>query len=124
MESSERDRIFDRASEVGRLISQTAEYAYLKAAHREIEEDEEARGKLHQIDVLRGELAGFMERDEAAPQELLDNLTQLSESVQTSVKFQSLISAEANFNKLMDRVHAAIGKGIKTGEESKIIIPT
>ena len=124
MESSERDRIFERAGEVGRLISQTAEYAYLKAAHREIEDDEEARGKLEQIDVLRGELAGFLERDEEAPQELLDRLTRLSEEVQTSVKFQSLISAEANFNKLMDRVQGAIGKGIRAGEESKIIIPT
>ncbi len=124
MESSERDRIFERAGEVGRLISQTAEYAYLKAAHREIEDDEEARGKLEQIDVLRGELGGFLERDEEAPQELLDKLTRLSEEVQTSAKFQSLISAEANFNKLMDRVQGAIGKGIRAGEESKIIIPT
>ena len=124
MESSDRDRIFERAGEVGRLISQTAEYAYLKAAHREIEEDEEARGKLAQIDELRGELAGFLERDEEAPQELLDKLTRLSEDVQSSVKFQSLISAEANFNKLMDRVQGAIGSGIKAGEQSKIIIPS
>lgn len=124
MEASERDRIFERADEVGRLISQTAEYAYLKAAHREIEEDEEARGKLQQIDELRGQLAGYLERDEEAPQELLDNLTRLSEEVQASVEFQSLISAEANFNKLMDRVQAAIGAGIKAGEESRIIIPT
>lgn len=124
MESSDRDTIFERAGEVGRLISQTPEFAYLKAAHREIEEDEEARGKLQKIDELRSELAGFLERDEEAPQELLDKLTQLSEAVQTSVKFQSLISAEANFNKLMDRVHAAIGNGIKAGEQSKIIIPT
>ena len=124
MESSERDRIFERATEVGRLISQTAEYAYLKAAHQEIEEDEEARGRLQKIDELRGELAGFLERDEEAPQELLDNLTRLSEEVQTSVKFQSLISAEANFNKLMDRVQGAIGKGIKDGEQSRIILPT
>lgn len=124
MEASERDTIFERAGEVGRLISQTPEFAYLKAAHREIEEDEEAREKLRKIDELRSELGGYLERDEEAPQELLDNLTKLSEEVQASVKFQSLISAEANFNKLMDRVQGAIGKGIKTGEESRIIIPT
>lgn len=124
MESSDRDRIFERAGEIGRLISQTPEYAYLKAAHREIEEDEEARGKLQRIDEMRGELAGYLERDEEAPQELLDRLTRLSEEVQTSTEFQSLISAEANFNKLMDRVHGAIGKGIRSGEQSKIILPS
>jgi cell fate (sporulation/competence/biofilm development) regulator YlbF (YheA/YmcA/DUF963 family) len=124
MESSDRDRIFERAGEVGRLISQTPEYAYLKTAHREIEEDEEARTKLGRIDELRGQLAGYLERDEEAPQELLDDLTKLSEEVQTSVKFQSLIAAESNFNKLMDRVHGAIGSGIKAGEQSKIIIPS
>lgn len=124
MEASERDTIMERASEVGRLISQTPEFAYLKAAHREIEEDEEARGKLGDIDRLRGEVAGYLERDVEAPQELLDELTRLSEEVQTSVKFQSLIAAESNFNKLMDRVHGAIGSGIKAGEQSKIIIPS
>ena len=124
MEASERDRIFERAGEVGRLVSQTPEYAYLKAAHREIEEDEEARGELQQIDDLRGQLGGFLERGEEAPQELLDSLSGLSEEVQASTKFQSLISAEANFNKLMDRVHGAIGQGIKAGEQSRIILPT
>ena len=35
-----RERIMEKATEVGRMISQTAEYAYLRSAMRDIEGDD------------------------------------------------------------------------------------
>ncbi|MDP2482955.1 MAG: YlbF family regulator [Candidatus Palauibacterales bacterium] len=118
------DRIFERASEVGRLISQTPEYAYLRAAMRDIEGDEEARGRLDAIRGLQEKLIGFLEKEEEPPEDLRHDLGRLSEEMQTSTRYQALISAQANFDKLMDRVNQSIAEGVKAGEQSRIILPS
>lgn len=124
MEASERDRIFERAGDVGRLLSQTPEYAYLRAAMREIDDDDEAKEKLDRIRELQGKLIEYLERDEEPPEELRQELGTRSEEMQASVRYQSLISSQANFDKLMDRVNQAIARGLKEGEASRIIIPS
>lgn len=124
MDVSDRDRIFERAAEVGRLISQTPEYAYLRAAMREIDGDEEARKRLDGIRELQEKLIGFLEREEEPPEDLREDLGKLSEEMQTSVRYQSLISAQANFDKLMEKVNQSIAEGVKSGEKSRIILPS
>ena len=124
MEASERDRIFERAGDVGRLLSQTPEYTYLRAAMREIDDDDEAKEKLDRIRELQGKLIEYLERDEEPPEELRQELGTRSEEMQASVRYQSLISAQANFDKLMDRVNQVIARGLKEGEASRIIIPS
>jgi len=120
----DRERIFERATEVGRLISQTPEYAYLKSAMRDIDGDEDARGDLDRIRDLQGKLIEFLERDEEPPVELREDLGRLSEEMQSSARYQSLISAQANFDKLMEKVNRSIAAGVKAGAQSKIILPS
>ena len=121
---SEREAIFERASEVGRLISQTPEYAYLRSAMREIDGDEEARARLDSIRDIQEKVIGFLEREEEPPEELRADLGRLSEEMQTSTRYQALISAQANFDKLMEKVNLSIAQGVKTGEQSRIILPS
>lgn len=121
---SEREAILERASEVGRLISQTPEYAYLRSAMREIDADEEARARLDSIREIQEKVIGFLERDEEPPEDLRADLGRLSEEMQTSTRYQALISAQANFDKLMDKVNLSIAQGVKTGEQSRIILPS
>lgn len=123
METTSRDRIFERASEVGRLVSQTAEFQYLKAAHAEISTDEEATRRIEDMRKLQTEILGFLEKGEEPPEDLRNSLESLSEEMQTSTRYQALISAQANFDKLMEKVQESIGAGIRTGEESRIVIP-
>ncbi len=114
MEASDRDRIFERAGDVGRLLSQAPEYGYLRAAMRDIDGDEEAKGQLDRIRELQEKLIGFLERD----------LGTRSEEMQASSRYQSLISAQANFDRLMEKVNQAIARGLKEGEKSRIILPS
>ena len=44
--------------------------------------------------------------------------------MQTSTRYQALISAQANFDKLVEKVNLAIAEGVKAGEQSRIILPT
>jgi hypothetical protein len=69
-------------------------------------------------------LIGFLEREEEPPEDLREELGRLSEEMQTSTRYQSLISAQANFDKLMEKVNQSIGEGVKAGEQSRIIIPS
>ena len=123
MESNSRDRIFERAEEVGRLVSQTPEFRYLKAAHTEIGEDREVTTRINEMRELQTSMLEQLERGEEPPEESRDRLEELSQELQASSRYQSLISAQANFDKLMDRINASIGAGIKAGEESRIVIP-
>jgi len=124
METSDRNGIFERAGEVGRLISQTPEYAYLKAAMREIESDKEAKKRLDRIREVQELLIGCLEREEEPPEDLRAELGTLSEEMQSSSRYQALISAQTNFDKLMDKVNHSIARGLKEGEGSRIILPS
>ena len=117
-----REKIFDKAEELGRLISQTPEYAYLNASNRDLADDREATETLNEMRALQERILAHISKGEDPPEELQQEYSGFQEKVQTSSKYQSLISSQLNFDKLMDKVHHAIGRGIKKGQESRIII--
>ena len=123
MEVNERERIFDKAGEVGRLLASTPEFQYLKAAHREIADDQESNEMLTRMRGLQEKIVDHFNREEEPPQELENELATLTEQMQVSTRYQSLIASQANFDKLMDLVNQAIGEGIRAGEQSGIIVP-
>lgn len=120
----ERDRLLEKAREVGRLISQLPEYAYVRAARREIDADREATEMLNRMRDLQEELMQAIARGEGAGEAQQREFEALQERMQVNARYQALVSSQANFDKLMDRVDGAIGEGIRKGEESRIIIPT
>lgn len=124
VEIETRDLMFDKAEDLGRRISQTPEYGYLQAAHREIGDDREATETLNRLRQLQDELLAYVGREEEPSEDLEKEYAEIQERIQGSTRYQALISAQANFDKLMERVHRAIGRGIKKGEESRIIIPS
>jgi cell fate (sporulation/competence/biofilm development) regulator YlbF (YheA/YmcA/DUF963 family) len=119
-----RELIFEKAEDLGRLISQMPEYAYLQAAHREIGDDREATETLNRLRELQENLLAAIQRGEQPSAEQEEEYAKLQEEIQQSTRYQALISAQANFDKLMERIHQSIGQGIKKGEESRIIIPS
>jgi cell fate (sporulation/competence/biofilm development) regulator YlbF (YheA/YmcA/DUF963 family) len=119
-----RDRMMEKAEELGRLISQSAEYSYLSAANRDLADDREATQTLNEMRAVQERILGHISRGEDPPAELQQEYEDFQEKVQTSSRYQSLISSQLNFDKLMDKVHRSIGEGIKKGQESRIIIPS
>ena len=118
----DRKRIFERAKELGRIISQTPEYAYLQAANRGISGDSDATEMLNKLRELQEALLDAVGKGETPNEEQEREFSDLQERIQTSTRYQALISSQTNFDKLMEKVHRAIGQGIRTGEESRIII--
>lgn len=118
-----KQRIMDRAEEVGRLVSQMPEYQRLKTAHREIGEDREATERINAMRELQQSMLQQMERGEEPPEEKRRELEKLSEELQSSSRYQALVAAQSNFDRLMEKVQESIGSGIRAGEESRIVIP-
>jgi cell fate (sporulation/competence/biofilm development) regulator YlbF (YheA/YmcA/DUF963 family) len=119
-----RDRIVEKAEELGRLIAQMPEFAYLQAAQREIADDREATEMLNRLRALQETLVARVGRGEQPTEEQEREYDELQERIQTTARYQSLIASQTNFDKLMERVHRAIGEGLRKGEESRIILPS
>lgn len=123
MEKTDKERIYERATEVGRLVSQLPEYRRLKEAHQKINEDREATTRINEMRELQTEMLQQLERGEEPPEEKREQLESLSQELQSSTRYQALVAAQTNFDKVMEKVQESIGSGIRAGEESRIVIP-
>ncbi len=115
-------RIEELAESLGRALGGTPEYRTLATARECADDDREMvrlRNRLVEIEgsvqsaLQRGDQpdAGDMEKYEAALGEL-----------QALSVYQSLVAAQANFDRIMHRVDAAMQEGMRTGSSSPIIL--
>lgn len=119
-----RERLFEKAEELGRILGQTAEYSYLQAANSQISDDRDATELINRARELQEKAVSHLERGEEPPEDVRDELEDVREKIQGSTRYQALISAQSNFDKLMEKVHRSISEGMKKGEESQIILPS
>lgn len=122
--SDRRDRIMQKAEELGRMIGQTSEYEYLQAANQDIADDRDATELLNRARELQEEAVEHLERGEDPPEELQEELEEMRGEIQGSPRYQSLVAAQSNFDKLMQKVQKAIGEGMQKGSESQIVMPS
>ena len=57
-------------------------------------------------------------------EEITKAYAEVTEELQTKPEFQRLISAQANFEKVMFKVNETVTKGIDEGGDSRIILPS
>lgn len=119
-----RSRIMDKAKELGRMLGQTAEYEYLQAANSDIADDREATELLNRARELQEKAVSHLERGEEPPEEVQEELEEVRGKIQGSPRYQSLVAAQSNFDKLMKKVQNAISEGMKKGSESRIVMPS
>lgn len=120
----QRSRIMDKAKELGRMLGQTAEYEYLRAANEDIADDRDATEMLNRAKELQEQAVSHLERGEDPPEEVADELEELRGKIQGSPRYQSLVAAQSNFDKLMKKVQKAISSGMEKGSESRIVMPS
>ena len=111
----------EKAVELGRLIGQSDEYKAVKRTSDALNEDREAVTVLRQMETLRRDAQGMIERGEQPTEEMERNLDDLLGKVQTNAAYQRVVVAQENFDKLMMRVNDWILEGIQKGATSSII---
>ena len=115
--------IEDRAVELGRLLGQTNEYKAMQTAREELDKTSEVKAQMQRVEMLTEKIEPHAREGNDPPKELAEEYESLMSSIQGHPKYQKVIAAHANFDKLMHRVNEKIGEGIQKGSESSIIIP-
>lgn len=110
------------AESLGRALGNTHEYRTMTRAMECADDD-------RQIVELRNELKGIEESFQSAlrsgqePDKAdMEHYEATVNKLQASSVYQSLVSAQANLDKVMHRVDAAIQKGMHDGAASRIIL--
>lgn len=113
--------INERAEELGRLIGQTEEYQALRRAQERLQEARELAQQLRRLQQLAEQLDAALERGETPPEDQRVAYERVLSQVQADPVYQSMVAAQANFDKLMVRVNEHILAGMRRGATSRII---
>lgn len=112
----------EKAKDLGRSIGQSDEYKAVKRSSEALNNDREGTTILRQMEKIRGDAQAMIDRGEEPTAEMEQQLDELLQQVQRNAAYQSAISAQENFDKLMLRVNQWIADGIRTGATSNIIL--
>jgi len=111
----------EKATELGRLVGQSPEYQALKRANDRLMEETELKGALEELRALQLQVAEQLDRGEEPSDEQKQTIDTMVGQVQAHAAYQSVVAAQANFDKLMMRINDLILDGIRKGAESRII---
>ena len=111
----------ERATELGRLIGQSAEYQAVKRTNDSLTGDKVAMALLEKMETLRQDAQKMMDKGESPSPDMEQELDRLLGEVQTNPTYQRVMVAKENFDKVMAQVNQWILDGIRKGATSSII---
>lgn len=111
----------DKAQELGRLIGQSEEYKILKRARERVEAAPELNEHLRRLEQLAQTFERSMQEGVEPSEGEAGDYERLLGQIQADARYQGLVAAQSNFDKLMVRVNQQIWEGLKKGSASPII---
>lgn len=113
--------IADKARELGRLIGQTEEYKALRRNQDSLERESDLEPALERLKELSQEIEAGAAQGREPSDDQKEEYGRLVEEIQQDAKYQQMVAAQSNFDKLMYRVNEQIMEGIREGVSSRII---
>lgn len=117
-----KDPMLEKARDLGRVLGQTNEYKTLQRAREQVSDDREMTELLNRLGELERELSAALQRGEKPSDEKREEYEELVSKLQSSSMYQSLVAAQSNFDKIVQRVNEAMGEGMESGAQSRIIL--
>jgi cell fate (sporulation/competence/biofilm development) regulator YlbF (YheA/YmcA/DUF963 family) len=111
----------EKAFELGRLLGQGDAYKMMKRAQDGLEEATELRPKFERMEQLAQKLQEITAQGTEPPQEDVEEYDRLFSETQADPRYQQLVVAQSNFDKVMLKVQERIAEGMRKGAESSII---
>ena len=115
--------IDEKARDLGNALARTDEYQALKRAMDAADEDRELVELRNRLEALEQRLEASMRAGQEPEEDAKKAYTDAAEELQVKAGFQRLISAQANFEKVMMKVNDIVARGIEEGAQSRIIVP-
>ena len=116
-------RMTEMAKDLGRAMAQTEEYQVLKQTVSSTADDRELAELRTELEGLEGQIEAALRGGEEPAVELKSGYEDAVGRLQASATYQRLVSAQANFDKVLLKMNQTIQEGIAEGAESRIIIP-
>lgn len=113
--------IHEKAKELGRLIGQSDEYKTLRRARQHLEEVPELGQQLDRLQRVAETLERKAMQGQEPPEEQVNEYESLLSTIQADARYQGLVAAQANFDKLMLKVNEQMVDGMRKGADSPII---
>ena len=114
--------IGELAESLGRALGSTPEYRTLARAKQCADDDRQIVELTNELRRREEELQSAIQEGREFDQADMEGFEVTLSKLQASSVYQSLIAAQANFDKIMYRVDAAIQKGMQEGAASRIIL--
>lgn len=114
----------EKARELGRLIGQTDEYKALNRARERFSGDREAVERVNKLAKLEGEISALLQRDEEPSDLTREDYESTFAELQGNPSYQAMVAAQSNFDRLLSKVNEEISKGVESGAQSRIILPS
>lgn len=116
--------MLEKAKEVGRMIGQTDEYKALQKAQERLNEDRETVELVNRLSALEQEFQGKLQQGQEPSKEEQEEYQELVGKLQSGSRYQAVVAAQSNFDKVVKKVNEKIGEGIEAGAASSIIMPS
>lgn len=116
--------MLEMARDLGRTMARTDEYQALRRAISLADDDREIGELSGRLEELEERVRQALEQGQHPEPEVQQEYESVVARLQASATYQRLISAQANFDKVVQRVNQSIAKGLDEGAESRIILPT
>ena len=114
-------RMTEMAKDLGRALAQTDEYQALKQTVSGTADDPELAELRTELEGLESQIEASLREGKEPAEELKSGYEEAVGRLQASATYQRLVSAQANFDKVLLKVNQTIQEGIAEGAESRII---
>lgn len=118
------DGMKERAQDLGRLLGQSDEYKALGRARQRLTDDKEAVAAMNRLDALEREISAALHSGQEPDENAKQEYEQVFGTLQASPSYQGLVAAQSNFDKVLQRVNEEISRGMESGAQSRIILPS
>ncbi len=117
------ERLMEMATDLGRALAQGDEYKVLKMAVASADDDRAIAESRSELEALEKRIEEALRTGGEPDDELKKEYEDAVGRLQTNTKYQVLVSAQANFEKIILKVNQTIQEGIDKGSESRIVMP-
>jgi cell fate (sporulation/competence/biofilm development) regulator YlbF (YheA/YmcA/DUF963 family) len=114
--------ILEMAEQLGQSLARTDEYRVLKRAIEASGNDRDLAELQSQIQTLEAEMEAQLRAGNQPGQEETSKYEELFSRLQANASYQRLVTAQANFDKIVGRVNETIHQGLQKGAEGRIIL--
>jgi cell fate (sporulation/competence/biofilm development) regulator YlbF (YheA/YmcA/DUF963 family) len=114
--------IMEMARSLGNALARTDEYQALRRAASAADDDRAIAEQRSILERLEGSITTALRAGQDPDEETARAYEAAVSTLQANSTYQGLVAAQANFDKIVQKVNETIAKGLDEGAESRIIL--